>query len=201
MIETESLERETTDVSEVEDLKNRVAELEAELEEQDKKLQASKKMHMITAIAQVEPADYNDLKKQVRKLEGIVHNYRKVYATGGIATIVMLIEDYKSFSKKRMGEICDELMASSYDNESISAAADFSSYLEDIKMEIDSLTSVYKQGHKLNRPNYGQAKFDVDVIKKLLNANALLKCDESRLEALHELLAEHITALNDFFQK
>lgn len=81
-------------------LEEQIEALQSQLAEKDKDLAASKKIYTITNVAEVPPQDYETIKLRNKKLEVIVNNYRRVYSHSGVATIAMLMEDYKGFTKK-----------------------------------------------------------------------------------------------------
>lgn len=181
-------------------LEEQIEALQNQLAEKDKDLAASKKIYTITNVAEVPPQDYETIKLRNKKLEVIVNNYRRVYSHSGVATIAMLMEDYKGFTKKRMAEIFDEILASDFDSATIKATADFIAYLTEIKTDMETLIAIAEQGKTLNRPNFRQVKFDADRIKKLLRDSVFLKCNDQRLIELHEILSRMINQLSNFFK-
>lgn len=183
------------DNDEIKSLQEKIKELEAQLE-------LKEKMNTITSIKIEAPDDYDDLKKKCKKLEGIVKKYQTAYALSGISTLSILIDDYKAFSKKRLAEITNEILAESFDRETIGEALSFCDYLDNVRSEIRALISTHNRGKWINNPSFRKVKNDIDYITSFLNKDSnLVKIKENRYEDLHQLLCHMTDALKEFCGK
>lgn len=183
------------DDDQVQSLRDEIATLKEQLQQREK-------MHTITMIKEVKPSDYDELKHRCKDLEKKLQKYRSAYALGGISTLSMLIDDYKSLSKKRLSEITNEILAENFDKETITETISFCDYLANIRSEIRAIIGMNTRGKWINNPAYRKIKCDADYITELLSKDSnLIKIDENRYEEFHQLLCNITNVLKEFFNK
>lgn len=180
---------------ELEKLRTEVASLH-------EKLKKNTEIHTITQLKEVEPHDYEDLKKQNKRLKNIVRKYQQAYAIGGISTLNLLVDDYKSFSKKRLAEITNEILSQNYDRETIIEVAGLCDYLAGIRSSFKALLKTYTNGKWVNNPAFRKIKNDVDNITTMLGKETILmNLDESKYEEYHQLLCRIADSCTEFLEK
>jgi len=176
--------------------------LRAEVASLHEKLKTTAELHTITQLKEVKPADYDDIKKQNRMLTNIVKKYQQAYAMGGISTLTILVDDYKTFSKKRLAEITNEILAQNYDRETINEVTDLCDYLTFIRSEFRALVQTHINGKFVTNPAFRKIKNDVENITTMLGKESvLMKLDEGKYEEYHQLLCKIKDSCTEFLEQ
>lgn len=180
---------------EIDALKNKIQALE----EENAALQ-KRSVQKITKEVEVPPADYENLKKEVKKLEKKVKGYQQIFEMGGISNISIHIDKYKEMSKSQLLKICSEAHSMDYDRQQISEIVGLIDFLSQTQEQLSSLISTSSEGKFLVNRAFRQVDIDIQQITGKLNTKSnLINLDESKLEELHQILLRIFETIDNFF--
>ena len=149
----------------------------------------------------VPPPDYEQLKKENKKLIKKVNEFEKIIDMGGISNATILIQDFKESCKTKLVKISNEVHKMDYDKIQIIEINNLIDFLQQTIEQLNSLITTSQEGMFLINSAFKKVDMDIQQItSKLMNRSNIIELDEKKLEEYHQILMRIYDAINNFIE-
>ena len=145
------------------------------------------------------PLDYENLKKENRKLAKQCKRLLKLVSYGNITTLQSLIDDYMSNSRSELKKILGEIQLTDYGIEEMDAVRKLIDHLDTVRSELSSFLMIQEEGKFIEHPLLRQCKNEIKIISwKLQHNEKLVVFENERLTEFHDFLISCLRQINMF---
>lgn len=184
-------------------LEKEIERLQAELSraKDENKALRNKPPLTIKQEVTVAPPDYEQLKKDNKKLLRKVNEFEKIIDMGGISNATILIQNFKESSKTSLTKISNEIHKMDYDKGQIVEINSLIDFLQQTIEQLNSLIATSHEGMFLVNQSFHKVDIDIQQItSKLINRNSIFELDEKKLEEYHQLLIRIYDTIDHFLE-